>query len=145
MIQKQMEFDGSLGSAESRPVKESDTEVNGRGIETDQFVLKAEFLFGLDLALASFEQLHKDSLVELPGSVLIGISQGGTTGGADTQMLQFTFAASKPSSNLPKRMGTAQLTEEHGNKLTPTGESPGMPLGSRSTDCLLELDSRKQL
>jgi len=49
-------------------------------MEADQFVLKPELLLDLYLALASFEELHKDSLVELPGPVLIGISQSGANG-----------------------------------------------------------------
>jgi hypothetical protein len=42
-------------------------------------------------------------------------------------------------------MGSAQLTEKHGHKLSPAGESPSMPLGFRFSDGLLKLDSRKQL
>jgi hypothetical protein len=145
MIQKQMEFDSSFGSTKLRPVKEGNTEVNDRGIKTNQLVLKPELLFGLDLALASFEELHKDSLVELPGSVPIGISQGGTTGGGDAQMFQFTLAAPKPSGNFPERMGTAQLAEKHGHKLAPASKSTSMPFGFGLLHGLLELDSRKHL
>jgi hypothetical protein len=145
MIQKQMEFNGPLGSTEFGPIKEADTEVNDGGIEADQFVLKPELFLDLYLALAFFEELHKDSLVELPGPVLIGISQSGTTGGADAQMFQFAFTASQPSGNLPKRMGSAQLTEEHGHKLAPTSEPSGMTFSFCFHNGLLELDSRKQL
>jgi hypothetical protein len=38
--------------------------------------------------------------------------------GADVQMFQSTLAASKPSGNLREQLGTAQLVEEHGHKLT---------------------------
>jgi hypothetical protein len=145
MIQKQMQFDGPFGSAKFGPVKETDTEVNDGGIEADQFVLKPEFLFGLDLTLALFEELHKDSLIELPGPVLIGISQSGTTGGTDAQMFQFAFTASQPSGNLPKRMSSTQLTEEHGHKLAPASEPSGMAFSFCFHNGLLELDSRKQL
>jgi hypothetical protein len=145
MIQKQMQFDGPLGSAKFGPIKEADTEVNDRGIETDQFVLKPELFLDLYLALASFEELYKDPLVELPGPVLIGISQRGSTGGADAQMFQFAFTASQSSGNLPKRMGSAQLTEEHGHKLAPASESSGMTFGFGLFHGVLELDSRKQL
>jgi hypothetical protein len=145
MIQKQMQFDSPLGSAEFGPVKEADTEINDGGIQTDQFILKPEFLSDLDLTLAPFEELHKDSLVELPGSVLIGISQSRTTGSTDAQMFQFAFTASQPSGNLSKRMGSAQLTEEHGYKLPPTSKSSGMAFSFCFHNGLLELDSRKQL
>jgi hypothetical protein len=143
MIQEQMQFDGPLGLAKLRPVKEADTEINDGGIETHQFILKAEFLFDLDLALASFEELHKDSLVELPGPVLIGIRQRGTTGGADTQMFQFVFTASQPSGNLPERMSSTQLAEEHRDKLAPASKPSGMAFSFCFHHGLLELDSRK--
>jgi hypothetical protein len=60
-------------------------------------------------------------------------------------MLQFTFTASKASGNLPQGMGSAQLAEEHGNKLAPTSEPSGMSFSFCLPHSLLELDSRKQL
>jgi len=60
-------------------------------------------------------------------------------------MLQFSLATSQTPGNFPKGMGTAQLAEEHGYKLSPAGESPSMTLGLCFSDGLLELDSRKQL
>jgi hypothetical protein len=42
-------------------------------------------------------------------------------------------------------MGSAHLAEEHGHKLTPTSESPGMTFGFRLFDRLLKLDSGKEL
>ena len=90
------------------------------------------------LALASFEQWHKDSLVELPGSVFIGISEGGAAGGGNSKMFQFTFTASETSCNFSERVSSAQLAEEHSYKLAPASESSGMSFG------LLKLDTRKQ-
>jgi hypothetical protein len=49
MIQKQMQFDGPLGSAKFGPVKEDDTEINDGGIQVDQFVLKPELFLDLYL------------------------------------------------------------------------------------------------
>jgi hypothetical protein len=42
-------------------------------------------------------------------------------------------------------MGSAQLAEEHGNKLAPASKSTGMSFGFRFSHGLLELGSRKQL
>jgi len=89
--------------------------------------------------------VHKDSLVELPGPMLIGISQSGPTGSGDAQVFQFAFTASQPSGNLPERMGSTQLTEEHGDKLAPASEPSDMALSFCFHNGLLELDSRKQL
>ena len=108
-------------------------------------VLESELFLPLDLVSASIKQLQKDSLVERPGAMLIGISQGGTTGCGDPQMFQFSLTASHPSANFSEGMGSTQLTEEHGYKLTPASKSSGMAFSFCFHHGLLELDSRKQL
>jgi hypothetical protein len=42
-------------------------------------------------------------------------------------------------------MSPAQMTKEHGHKLTPTGKSSGMAFGFGLFNGLLELDPRKEL
>jgi len=77
--------------------------------------------------------------------MLIGIGKGGSARGSDSQMLQFTLTASQASANFPEGMGSAQLTEEHGNKLAPASESSGMSFGFCFPHGLLKVDSGKQL
>jgi hypothetical protein len=60
-------------------------------------------------------------------------------------MFQFALTAFQASADFSEGMGSAQLTEEHGNKLAPGGESSGMSFSFRFPNGLLELDSRKQL
>ncbi len=145
VIQEQVQFDRSLGPSEMGPVKDAQTEIDGGRIEADQLVLESKFLLSRNLASTSIKQLNKQMLIELPGTVLIRIGQGGSAGSGDTKMFQFPLTASQPSSNLSEGMGSAQLTEKHGYKLSPASESPSVPLGFRFSDCLLKLDSRKQL
>ena len=145
VVQEQVQFDRPLGSSEMGPIKDAQTQVDGGRIEADQFVFEPDFLLRRKLTSASVEQLSKQMLIKLPGTVLIRIGQGGAAGGGDSKMLQLPLTASEASGNLPERMGSAQLTEKHGHKLSPAGESPSMPLGFRFSDGLLKLDSRKQL
>jgi len=145
MVQKQVQCDRALGPPEVGPVKDAQAEVNGGRVETNQFVFEPEFLLSRKLASTSVEQLHKQMLIQLPGPVLIRVGQGGTTGSGDPKVLQFPLATSEASCNLPEGMSSAQLTEKHGHKLSPAGESPSMALGFCCPDGLLELDSRKQL
>jgi len=42
-------------------------------------------------------------------------------------------------------MGPAELAEQHGHKLAPAGEAPGMPFGVGPLDQRLELCPRKEL
>jgi hypothetical protein len=145
VVQEQVQFDRPLGPSEMGPVKDTQTQIDGGRVETEQFVLESEFLHSRKLASTSVEQLNKQMLIKLPGTVLIRIGQGGAAGGRDTQVFQLPLTASQTPGNLPEGMSSTQLTEEHGHKLSPAGESPSMPLGFRFSHGLLELDSRKQL
>jgi hypothetical protein len=145
MVQEQVQFDGSLGPSEMSPVKDAQTQVDGGRIEANQFVFEPEFLLSRKLTSASVEQLSKEMLIKLPGTMFIRIGQGGATGSGDTQMFQFPLTASQTSGNLPEGVSSAQLTEKHGHKLSPAGKSSSVPLGLGVSDGLLELDSRKQL
>jgi hypothetical protein len=127
------------------PVEDAQAEVNGGRVEANEFVFESEFLLSRKLTSTSVQQLHKQMLIQLPGTVLIRVGQGRTTGSGDPQVLQFPLATSEASGNLPEGMSSTQLAEKHGHKLSPAGKSPSMALGFCCSDGLLELDSRKQL
>ena len=145
VVQEHVQFDCPLGPSEMSPVKDAQAEVNGGRVEANQLVFESEFLRFRKLTSTSVQQLCKQMLIQLPGSVLIGVGQGRTTGSSDPQVLQFPLTTSEASSYLSEGMGSTQLAEKHGHKLSPAGESPSMALGFRYSDGLLELDSRKQL
>lgn len=75
--------------------------------------------------------------------MLVGISQSRMTGSADTQMFELAFATAETSGNLSQGVCPPQLAEQHGYKLAPGTESPGMTLGFRFVHYLLELQARK--
>jgi hypothetical protein len=86
VIQQQVQLDRSFGASILRPVKDRHTQGDHRGIQAHQLVLKAKFLLPLPAlagghALALLQQLIEDGLVQLPGSVFIGVRQGGTRRG----------------------------------------------------------------
>ncbi len=146
MIQEKVQFDGSFSAAKASPVEHLETQIDNGGIHADQFVLEPKLPFpDVDLTSASIIESQKDKLVKFPRTMLIGISQSGMAGRSDTQMLEFTFAASQTSRNLSERIGPSQLAEQHGYKLAPGTESPGVTLGFRLVHHLLELQPRKQL
>jgi hypothetical protein len=94
VVQEQMEFDRPFGPSEPCPVKDTQTQIDRGGVQTDQFVFEPEFLSPSNLPPTAFEQLEEDSLIQFPGTVFIGISQGGAIGGRETQMFQFALTAS---------------------------------------------------
>ena len=57
VIQEQVQFDRPLGSSEMGPVKDAQAQVDGGRVETDQFVLKLEFLLSRKLASTSVKQV----------------------------------------------------------------------------------------
>ncbi len=106
MVQKQMQFDGPLGSTELCPVKHGDREINDRRVQARQLFLESELFLPLNLVLASIRQLHKELLVELPGAMFISIGQGGAAGSGYPKMFQFTLTASRNMRvNFPPQRG----------------------------------------
>ena len=66
-------------------------------------------------------------------------------GNGDSQVLQLALAASHSPGNLPERVGSPQLTEEHGHILAPACKSPSMTLSFSFFYGSLKFDSRKEL
>jgi len=52
-----------------------------------------------------------------PGAVFIRVGQGGAVRGGNAQMFQFALTTSEASDDFPEGMGSAQMTEEHGDEL----------------------------
>jgi len=140
-----MKLDGSFGPPELGPIKDFQAQIDGGRIHTDQFVFKPQRSLPDDLDTASFKDLMENLLVELPGTVLIGISQGGMAWSSNAQMFQLPLTASKTSGNLTERMGAAQLAKQHSHKLAPTRKSFGMTLCPCDRNQMLKLQTRKQL
>jgi hypothetical protein len=145
VIQKQMEFNRPLGAAEMSPVIHLQTQINDGRIHADQPILESEPFLSDGLNPTSLKELEEDLLIEFPGTVSIGIGQARMAGSSDPEVFQLAFATPKTPGNLPEGMSAAQLTEEHSDKLTPTGESFGMTFGMNLFHHLLKFDSRKQL
>ena len=97
------------------------------------------------LSQTTIQQAVKNLFVQLPGSMLIGIAEGGALGRSDSKMMQFSFTAGQASADLPQAMSTAQLAKQHGDKLSPAAETACMALGFGLQDQLLKLPARKKL
>jgi hypothetical protein len=106
VVQKQMQFDGPLGSTELDPVKQGDREINDCGVQAHQLILESELFLPLNLVLTSVQQLQKESLVESSRAMSIGIGQGGATGSGNSKMFQFALTASQTTCDFPERTGS---------------------------------------
>ena len=60
-------------------IKHLQTQIDGGRIHADQFLFKPERFLPNDLDMASFKESKKQFLIKFPGTMLVGISQGGMT------------------------------------------------------------------
>ena len=127
------------------PVKETDGEIDEGGIQADEFVFKPELFLPDSLVLEATEKNQEEFLIKGPGAVFVRVGQGGAVGGGNAQVFQFALTTSEASDDLPEGMGSAQMTEEHGDELAPAGEPSGMAFSTSLFDGLLEFRSWKEL
>lgn len=82
-------------------------------------------------AAALVQQVVEDLLVELPGTVFVGVGEGGTLGcSLYLQLFKLVQAGGQSPAYFPQGVGLVQLKKEHGDKLVPGGESLGSPFRS---------------
>src|SRR2546428_11965963 len=60
-------------------------------------------------------------------------------------MLQLPLATGQSAADLPQRMRSSKLAEQHGDELPPTTEALCTPFGLMFFDCVLTFHSREQL
>ena len=128
VVQKQMELNGTFGLTEVSPGKQAETEVDGGGVEAEQLVLEAKpLLFARALAAAEVPQMKEGLLIELPGTVGIGVGKRALGGGStQSQVTELTAGDGQSIADLPQALGLGELTEEHGDILVPGGEALGV-------------------
>lgn len=119
VVKRQVVLGGPLGAAVRRPIAHRQAQVDPDRVEDDQCVLKAELVGALRLGGDRLEQSLEDLLEQLPRTVAVCVGERGSDRGIDAQMGQLAFAAPQLASDLPQRMGAAQLREQHAHKLAP--------------------------
>lgn len=108
-------------------------------------LLWTKLLAGSRPRLVALPQLVKDSFLQLPRPVLIGIRQGGAHRRAPhPQVLQFSFRRRQTAADLAQGLGPAQLAKQHGHELIPAGEAAAMTLGLMPLHQRFKLQSRKR-
>jgi hypothetical protein len=119
------------------------TERDGGGIQAQQLVLEAEFVFAQtqDLLLAKARQSGLEEIFkQRRRPVLVGVGQRRTARRfQDAEMDQFAEAAGQTVADLAQRIGAAELAEQHRDELRPAGKTLGGPLG------VVFLDQRPEL
>src|SRR5690606_6307985 len=103
MIQEQVQFYGSFGASKMSPVKERESQIDDCRVQAHQLVLEAELASPSSAGhhgLASRQQLFEDSLIQLPGPMLVSISQCRSFRRlTQSQVSALTFAAGQAATN----------------------------------------------
>ena len=144
MIEREMELHRALGPAERGPREHLRTQVDDGGVDRHQLVLEAELLLA-GRRLAPAQQLVEDTLVQLPRPMRVGVGERRARRRGDPEVRELPFTTGQPAADLPQRMCAPQLTEQHGDELSPAREAARMAFGARRPHGLLELAAGKEL
>ena len=125
VVKEEMELNGALGLTEISPGKQAETEIHSGGVEAEQLVLEAELLlFAGALAAAEIPQMKESILIELPGTVGIGVGKCALGGGStQSQVTELAAGDGQSIADLTQALGLSQLAEEHGDILVPRGKA----------------------
>ena len=136
VVKEKVELNGALGLTEISPGKQAETEIHGGGIKAEQLVLEAELLlFAGALAAAEVPQVKESLLIELPGTVGVGVEKRAPSGGrTQPQVTEFATCYGEAIADLPQALGLGKLAEKHGDILVPGGETLGVAFCSALMD-----------
>ncbi len=73
-----MQFDGSLGAAELCPVEDRGAQLDGRGVDREQFVLEAKLVPDaslLGLTMSHLQHPIEEILEQFAGAMGVGVGQ----------------------------------------------------------------------
>src|SRR6266545_4188032 len=135
----------SLRRAELRPVEDARAEIDHGRIEREQRILEFQPALRRDRA-APLEQNLEQRLEQLPRpmGIRVGQRRAGWCG-VDSEVVELPFRRRQAATDLTKRLGPAEMAEQHRHELIPTSEAAGMPFGLVLSGELLELRSGKDL
>jgi hypothetical protein len=124
MVKPHMQLNGTFARSEFCPFIHVQAQINHCGINAIKFGLETKFAFvGSRKLLCFLQQRKKHALIQLPGTMLIGIGQCRFPWGRDSKVSQLTFARSQTLGYLAQRVGFPQLAKQHRNELLPTAKT----------------------
>ena len=145
VVEREMQFHCPLGAAEHGPGEGLGTQVDHRRIQAEQFVVEAEGTRAGN-GTAALQQLIEHRLKQLPGTMFVGVGQGGPLRSLPhAQLLQLAFATGQAATDLAQRVRLAQLAKQHGDELRPAIEPARMPLCLGGNNGPLKIGPGKQL
>lgn len=148
VVEGDVDFDPSLGAAELGPGEHFETEGDGGCVDGEERVVEAELSFLGEAALddEASEGCVEELAEEVGGSMFIGVGEGGAgDGSVDAEVAEFAEAALEAAGDVAEGVGAGELTEHHGDELSPAGEAFSAPFGLVFTDESGEFSARKKM
>ena len=125
-VQLDVQLDGCLGFAKRRPVEQTQTQIDGGGIQrVDRFLeIESQVLAQIKLASApdhNWGQVGPDS----PVARLVGIGQGGAVNAVSkSHGVQLARVGSKRHFDVARTLSPSQLSKSHDAKLLLASQAP---------------------
>ena len=145
VVEHQMQLDRAFGAPELRPVIHGEAQIDHGRIDADQLVLETELLLPHRLGGDSLEQPVEHLLEKLPRAMRVGVGQRRARRRFDTQVGEFAFATLQTTFDLAQGMGSAQLAEQHADKLAPARQPLASIFRPSLFDDAFEVGSRDEL
>ncbi len=112
MVEDQMELGGTFGALVGGPIVQRGAKVDHSAAEGEERIAEAKTAGGARQALATVKQLLEDTLVELSGTMLVGIGEGGALGRLrNTEMTKLALAGSQAPTDFAQGLSPSQLTK----------------------------------
>ena len=125
-IQQGVELDGGLGAAEARPRKQTQTQVDGAGVQRvgGGVEFHRETVLGIELARPS-NQHGGEVGVDAPVAPLVGLGQGAATHSpANAHVIELLGTRTQTNLQVTQTLAKSQLPKRHARKLVPAGKLP---------------------
>lgn len=121
VIQQQIDLYTALGPPEFRPRKERQAETDGRGVEEQQLLPEPELLLTASQRTCGAEmirQLPEQLLEQLRRTMIVSVREGGSSWRLlYPQVNELSVTAAETVDDLPERIRSRQMAEEHGDDL----------------------------
>jgi len=129
MVKERVQLDTGLGGSELGPGEQGQAQVNNRGVETEQFVFKREFMSWrlwqtppVEFAEQGFEKGVRPRVV--------GVGKGRPGHGFDSEMVEPLGGSVHAHDPVSKTLASGQLNMQKVDKLVPPEKCSGRAFSS---------------
>jgi hypothetical protein len=140
-VHQRVHLDGAFVSAELRPRKQCQTQVDGRRVERISRVIEfdAEAVVDIECSRCGNKPLRKIG-VDTPRPFLVGVGECAFgDAAAETGSIKFGLQSPQTGFDVAERLAKSQLGERHAEELIETGKCPCAIVAAITADTVVEV------